>query len=398
MEIRDWFPILRKNDSLVYLDSAATTQKPVTVIDGMNDFYSETNANVHRGLYNLSIKATEHYEEAREVVADFIGADKEEIIFTSGATESLNVLAYSIMSLIDDEDRDEILLTEMEHHSNLVPWQKLAERTGMKLKFVKVKDNYELDYEDLRKKLTYRTAVISFSGMSNVSGYLSDIDEICKYANSKGVLSIVDASQLIVHSPVNVKHIDCDFMVFSGHKIYGGMGIGVLYGKKKLLNHMEPAFYGGEMISRVGLRSSDWNDLPHKFEAGTKNIAGAISIMEAIKFLTNEEIKMKRDEIRLRDYALDKLNKIDKLKIYGHESDSFGPIISFNIEGLHCHDVASILDDDEIAIRAGHHCCMPFMERMKIPGTCRISFGVYNTTEDIDKLVDSLKKIVEDLA
>ena len=389
------FPIFRNNPGLIYLDSAATSQRPEAVIKAVTGFYEKENANISRGLYTLAEKATKSYEDARETVAKFIGADSKEIVFTRNTTEAINLLSYTI-SLIIPEGRNEILLTEMEHHSNLVPWQQLAKRKGMKLNFVKIRENFTLDLQDLKSKLTNKTAILSFAHASNVLGTVNPVKEIVEFAKSKGVITIVDAAQSIQNIEIDVKEIGCDFLAFSSHKMLGPTGIGFLYGKKKLLDKMKPFNFDGKMIKKVTLEDAEWADVPHRFEAGTQNIAEAIGLGEAIKYIKNiglENIHNWEKELTKR--TLEKMKEIPGIEIYSPSAEKSVGIISFNIKGVHPHDVAELLNSQGVAIRAGHHCAMPLMKRLGVQGTCRVSFFIYNTFEDVDALIKCLKIIQE---
>ncbi|GIU68165.1 MAG: cysteine desulfurase [Candidatus Pacearchaeota archaeon] len=388
------FPIFKNNPGLIYLDNAATSQKPKQVIDVLKKFYEKEYANVHRGVYRLSSNATELYLKSKEIIAEFIGAKPEEIIYTRNTTESLNLLSYTLPSIINatNKKRDEIVLTEMEHHSNLIPWQQLAKRGGWKLKFIKLK-GYELDMEDFKKKVSKKTAVVALCHVSNSLGTINPVQEIIKIAKEKGALTVIDAAQSVPHMKVDVLKVGADFLAFSGHKMMAPTGIGVLYGKKQLLEKMQPFMFGGEMIKKVTLNSATWADLPAKFEAGTPHIAGAIGLGEAINYIKKIGIEnIEEWEKKLLDYTLEKIKDIKGIKIYNSGKNSSG-ILSFNLEGIHPHDVASLLDEQGIAIRAGHHCNMPLMKILGVPGTCRISFYLYNTFEDIDALISTLKKI-----
>lgn len=391
------FPILNtlsNGRSIAYLDNSATTQKPKPVISAIVDYYLKENANVHRGIYDLSVKATEDYENAHKTVADFINADFEEVVFTKGTTESINLLAYSLVSSLNKGD--EIVLTKMEHHSNLVPWQQLAKQKGLTLKFIPLK-GYKLDMEAAKKMITKKTKIVSAVHMSNVLGTINPVRELAKIAHENGALFVLDAAQSVPHMKVDVRDINCDFMAFSGHKMLAPTGIGVLFGKKTLLNDMKPFLYGGDMIQEVTFEDSRWNELPWKFEAGTPNIEGAIGLAAALNYLN----KFGMDEIEnynreLTEYALKKLKAINELKIIGLEnSKERGPVISFTIKGIHPHDVSEILNKYNIAVRGGHHCAMPLMSELGVDGTTRISLYGYNTKEDIDRLVDGLEKVRE---
>ena len=395
---KNLFPIFEKNPDLVYLDSAATTQKPKIVIDKEKEFYKNKNSNIHRGLYKLSEEATQEYEGARKIIAKFINASQNEIIFTKGTTESLNLLAYTIDSLTwenKNKGKNEILLTEMEHHSNLVPWQQLEKAFGYKLKFIPIKKDLTLDYNQAKKLINKNTAIVSISMISNALGTQNDVKSLIKLAKKHKAITIVDAAQAIAHKKINVKELDCDFLAFSGHKTFAPFGIGVLYGKYKLLDKMRPFHFGGDMIESVSFNSSTFQIPPYKFEAGTQNITGAIALGEAISFINKIGIKnIENYESNLTKYTYNKLKTIKGITIYKPKNSQ--NIISFNLNEIHCHDVAQILSDKfNICIRAGHHCAMPLMTKLKIAGTCRISISIYNTKEDIDKLISGLIKVKE---
>jgi|TARA_Y100000310_G_scaffold14096_2_gene14319 cysteine desulfurase/selenocysteine lyase len=392
-ELKKDFPIFKNHKGLVYLDNAATSQKPKKVIDSIVDFYEKSNANVHRGVYSLSEEAMKKYDGARKVVADFVNAKEKEIVFTRNATESINLLSYTIDSLIS-KGRNEIVLTEMEHHSNLIPWQQLAKRKKMKLKFISVKDDFTLDIEDAKKKITNKTAILSFLQISNVLGTINPAKELIKMGKEKGALTIIDAAQSVSHMKVDVKNLSCDFLVFSSHKMLGPTGVGVLYGKKKWLEKMRPFNFGGGMIKSVTSENAEWADVPEKFEAGTQNIGEVVGLSEAIIYLKKLGLdNIEKWEKELMKYALEKIGAIEDIKVYNPGIKKSLSTVSFNLKNIHPHDVASLLDDDKIAIRAGHHCAMPLMKKLGIRGTCRASFCFYNSFEDIDKLVKSLKKI-----
>lgn len=393
--ITDDFPILKQKVNgkrLVYLDNSATTQKPKQVINAIVDFYQNDNANVHRGVYQLSQRSTAAYENAHKIVAKFIGASFEEIIFTKGTTESINLLAYSLGSSL--EDGDEIVLSQMEHHSNIVPWQQITEEKNLVLNFIPITEDYKLDIDEAKKLITQKTKIVSIAHMSNVLGTINPIKEIAQLAHSVGALMIVDAAQSAPHMKIDVNELDCDFLAFSGHKVAGPTGIGVLYGKKRLLERMKPFLYGGDMISEVTFKNSTWNELPWKFEAGTPNIAGAIGLAKAIEYL--QSIGM--DNIQehgsfLAAYAIEKLSKIDGLQIIGPKGiENRGPVVSFVVEGIHPHDLSEILDRFGVAVRGGHHCAMPLMSLLGVNGTTRASFYIYNTPEDVDALAEGIMK------
>ena len=388
------FPIFKNSQGLVYLDNAATSQRPKQVIKAVIGFYEKENANPGRGIHTLAEKAMIRYNEARKIVSNFVGADSKEIVFTRNATESLNLLSYTLLSIIP-KGKNEILLTEMEHHSNLVPWQQMAKRSGMVLKFVKIKEDFTLDLEDAKRKITEKTAVFAFTAVSNVLGTVNPMKELTKIAKQKGALVIIDGAQAVSHIKVNVKDIGCDFFAFSSHKMLGPGGIGVLYGRKELLEKMRPFNFGGGMIKNVGFDSTEFANIPEKFEAGTQHIADAVGLSAAIRYL--EKIGMKNVsewEKKLTEYAYSKLSTIEGVKIYSFKNSS--SIVSFTLEGVHGHDIAELLNRDKIAIRAGHQCAMPLMNVLGVKGgVCRISFSFYNTFEDVDKLIKSLKKVKE---
>ncbi len=393
MNYKKDFPIFENNPKLVYLDSASTSQKPKTVINSIKHFYENTNANIHRGIYCLSEQATKKYNDSRKIIAKFINADSNEIIFTKNTTESINLLSCSIKNLIS-QGKNEILLTEMEHHSNLVPWQQFTKKHNFKLKFIPITENFELDYSKAEKLITEKTAILSVTHISNVFGTINNVERLIKSAKKKNVLTIVDVAQSIPHTKIDAKKIDCDFLVYSGHKVFAPLGIGILYGKKELLNKMDPFQFGGGMIQSVSYESSTWKNSPEKFEAGTQNIAGAIALAESIRYIEGIGFEnIQSHEKELLKYVLEKLSRIDGIKIYSPGQEKSSAIVSFNLKKIHPHDVASIVDEDEIAIRAGHHCCMPLMKKLGIPGTCRISISIYNSKHDIDRLIESLNKV-----
>ncbi len=390
-KIKKDFPIFT-DSNLVYLDNAATSQKPQAVLDAVDSLYKEANANVHRALYSLGSEATERFENSRKKVANFINANSKEIIFTSGTTESINLLAHSIGNTL--KSGDEILISEMEHHSNIVPWQLAAKRTGATLRYLSIKKTGELDLSEPEKYFTKKTKIVSLTHMSNVLGTINPIKSLAKLAHNVGAIFIVDAAQSASHLPVNMKELDCDFYAFSGHKMLGPTGIGVLWGKTKLLEEMEPFMGGGEMINTVSMESSTWNDIPYKFEAGTPNFAQAVGLGAAIDYLENigmEAIKL--HEKTLLNYALNKMNHMDGIRIHGSAKDR-GGVISFNVNGIHPHDLAQFLNEDNIAIRVGHHCAQPLLKTLGESATARLSFYIYNDENDVDKFCDSLKTIM----
>jgi len=389
------FPIFENNPGLVYLDSGATSQRPKVVIDALKNFYEKENANIHRGIYTLSEKATERYNESRKLVAEFINANEKEIVFTKNTTEGINLIAHSVLPLIK-EGKDEVVITEMEHHSNLIPWQQFCKRNNFKLKFIPVTENFELDYEKAKEIINKKTALVSLSHISNVFGTINDIEKIIGFAKENNSLTVIDAAQSAQHMKIDVKSLDCDFLVLSSHKMFGPTGVGVLYGKMNLLEEMEPFLFGGGMINSVSFEDSTWADVPEKFEAGTQNYGEVIALSEAVKYL--EKIgfeKIQKHEKEIFEYALDELNKVEGIKIYNPGKEKSSGVISFNVENVHAHDVAEILNENNIAVRAGHHCCMPLMKKLGISGTARASFSIYNEKEDIDKLILGLNKVKE---
>ena len=390
-EIKKDFPIFSGSD-LVYLDNAATTQKPQSVLDEVDSLYREANANVHRALYALGSEATERFENSRKKVAKYIGANSEkEIVFTSGTTESINLLARSFGNTL--KPGDEILISEMEHHSNIVPWQMTAQQTGATLKYLSIKETGELDISNPEKYFTSNTKIISLTHMSNVLGTINPIKKLSAKAHQVGAIMIVDGAQGASHLPVDVKELGCDFYAFSGHKMLGPTGIGVLWGKTEHLEEMDPFMGGGEMINTVTMESSTWNDIPYKFEAGTPNFAQAVGLGAAIDYLQNIGMdNIAAHEQMLIKYALGKLNQIDGLRIHGSAKDR-GGVISFNMDGIHPHDLAQFLNEDNIAIRVGHHCAQPLLKALGETATARMSFYIYNDESDVDKFCESLETI-----
>src|SRR3989344_5969549 len=392
------FAILNKRINgkrLVYLDNAATSLTPEPVLEAMNEYYRSYNANVHRSIHTLGEKATKEYVEAHKKVADFINADLEETIFTKGATESLNALAYCLMK--DLKEGDEVVLSEMEHHSNIVPWQQLAKNKNVKVKYICVNDDYELDLEHARELINKKTKIVSVMHVSNVLGTINDVKEIGGLAKNVGAVFIVDSAQGAPHFSVDVKEIDCDFLCFSGHKMLGPTGIGVLYGKKKMLEKLNPFLFGGEMIREVSFEDSKWNDLPWKFEAGTPNIAGGIGLGAAVDYLRKIGMERIRNyEEHLTAYAFKKLKEAGVLVYCAKDARKRGGVMTFKIDGMHAHDVAALLDKEGVAIRAGHMCAMPLVNKiLKENALCRASLYFYNTTGDIDTLIIGIKKAKE---
>lgn len=396
--IRAEFPILKtkvKERDLVYFDNGATTQKPLCVINAISDYYASTNSNVHRGVHYLCGKATNAYEDARKTVQKFINAEStDEIVFVRGCTEAINLVA-SCFGRAFIKSGDEIIVSQMEHHSNIVPWQLLCEQTGAKLKVVPVLDNGELDYTAYEKLFTERTKFVSIVHVSNSIGTVNDVKRIVDLAHKNNCPVLIDGAQAVPHMPVDVQALGCDFYAFSGHKMYGPTGIGVLYGKKKWLEQMPPYQGGGEMIAQVSFDEVSYNVLPYKFEAGTPNIVGAIGLAKAIEYIQSFGYEfLMRHEQELMQYATQKLLEIPGLSIIGtakHKSAA----ISFVIDNIHPHDIGTILDFEGVAIRAGHHCTMPLMQRFDLPATARASFAVYNTKDEVDLLIAALHKVQE---
>jgi len=396
--IREDFPILKTyvhGKPLVYLDNAATTQKPDFVIDRINKYYSTMNSNIHRGVHALSGVATEAFETARINVKQFINAlGKNEIIFTRGTTESINLVANSYGRTYIKEG-DEIIISHMEHHSNIVPWQMLCKEKNAKLKVIPINDNGELIYEEFEKLVNERTKFISVVYVSNSLGTVNDVKRIINYAHKFKIPVLIDGAQAVNHIKVDVQELDCDFLAFSGHKIYGPTGIGILYGKVDLLEAMPPYMGGGDMISKVTFEETTYNELPHKFEAGTPDIAGVIGLGAANDYVKNIGIEnIRNHETELLNYAAEQVAGIPGLRIIGNAKDKTS-VLSFVLENIHPHDIGTFLDFEGVAIRTGHHCTQPLMQRFKIPATSRASFGMYNTKKEIDVLVKGLKKIIE---
>ncbi|HFI0701851.1 TPA: cysteine desulfurase [Streptococcus suis] len=396
--IRKDFSILDQvvnDEPLVYLDNAATTQKPQQVLDVLADYYQKDNANVHRGVHTLSERATARYEAARQKVADFIQAkSSKEILFTRGTTTGLNWVAQFAKEILQPDQ--EVIISVQEHHSNIIPWQQACQQTGAKLRYVTLKDG-ELDMDHLRSLLSSKTKFVSLAHVSNVLGSVAPIGEIAELVHQVGAYLVVDGAQSVPHMAVNVQELDVDFYAFSGHKMLGPTGIGILYGKEELLNRMSPVEFGGEMIDFVYEQSATWKELPWKFEAGTPNIAGAIGLGAAIDYLT--EIGMdaiQAHEAELVDYVFPKLQAIPGLTIYGSQDLSKRTgVIAFNLDDLHPHDVATALDYEGVAVRAGHHCAQPLLRYLQVPATVRASFYIYNTKADCDKLVEAILKTKE---
>lgn len=387
------FPILT-NSNIAYLDSGATTQKPREVLNAITQYYETSNANPHRGAYKLSIKATEVYDKAREKVAKFINSESsKQIVFTRNATESLNLIAYSY-GLNNLKKDDKIVISIMEHHSNLVPWQYVSKKTGAKLEYMYTNENGELTEKEIAEKITNGVKIVGITHVSNVLGTINPVKEIIKKAHEVGAIVVLDASQSVPHMKVDVRDLDADFLVFSGHKMLSPLGIGVLYGKKELLENMDPFLYGGDMIEYVYEQQTSFAEVPTKFEAGTQNVEGAVGLAAAIDYL--EKVGMdnvEKIEKELMKYALLELSKLNFVTVYGpKEIEKHASVISFNVNGIHPHDVASILDSKNVCVRSGNHCAQPLLRYMGIDSTCRASFYIYNTKEDIDRLIEALYK------
>lgn len=399
-DIRNDFPILDQEVNgypLVYLDSAATSQKPRQVIEALADYYQNDNANVHRGVHTLGNRATEGYEGARETVRKFLNASStEEIVFTRGTTTALNLVAQSY-GRANIGEGDEILITYMEHHSNIIPWQQLAKATGAVLKYIDLEEDGTLSLEKVSDAMTDRTKIVSMMYVSNVLGTMNPIKEITEIAHAHNAIMVVDAAQAAPHLKLDVQDLDCDFLAFSGHKLCGPTGIGALYGKKALLNEMEPVEFGGEMIDFVGLYDSTWKELPWKFEGGTPIIAGAIGMAAAIDYIESVGLdNIEKHEHELVAYAMEQMKTVEGLEIYGpRDSSKRAGIVTFNLDGVHPHDLATVLDMNGVAVRAGHHCCQPLMKWLDVSATARASFYLYNTKEDVDRLVEGLRMAKE---
>ena len=397
--IRKDFPILGKkinNHDIVYFDNAATTQKPDSVINAISDYYKNYNANIHRGIHTLAEKATKEFENTRKSVKEFINAKSErEIIFTRGATEGINLVSTSFGKEFFHEG-DEIIISEMEHHSNIVPWQMVSKEQGLLLRTINVTENGELDLEDFNNLISNKTKFVSIVHISNTLGTVTPVKEIVNICNKNNITCLVDGAQASAHTKIDVQDINCDFYVFSAHKMYGPTGVGIVYGKEELLEKMPPYMGGGEMIKDVKFESTTYNELPHKFEAGTPNIGDVIGFNESIKYLE----KIGRDNIEkyesfLRDYANQKLNNVENLNIIGNSKNKIG-IFSFTIDKIHYYDLGLLLDAKGIAIRTGHHCTQPLIEKFNLDGTARLSLAFYNNIEEIDYFINSIKKLNRD--
>lgn len=392
LEVRRQFPLLEA-ETLAYLDSASTTQKPEAVIAAMDLFYRSLNANIHRGIYHLSQQATDAYEAARESVRDFIGAsDAREVVFVRGTTEAMNLVAHSFLRP-RLQSGDEVVVTEMEHHSNIVPWQIVCAEKGAHLQIIPITDNGELDVSKLHNFLSSKTKLLSVSHVSNTLGTINPIKEIIHAAQAKNIPVCVDGAQAIAHVPINVQELNCEFYAFSTHKAYGPLGTGILYGKLPLLNTMPPYQGGGDMILSVSFEKTEFQEAPQRFEAGTPHIAGPIAFAESIKFLrTLGWDTIQRHEATLGELVRTRLREIPGVTIIGEANRRIG-IISFTLSGVHPHDIGTILDQHNVAIRTGHHCTQPLMDRLRLPATARISLGVYNNVDDIERLMSALKHV-----
>lgn len=399
-EIKSYFPILNQEINghpLVYLDSAATSQKPVQVIEALKSYYEFDNSNVHRGVHTLGNRATEKYEGAREKVRNFINANSTgEVVFLRGTTTAINLVAQSY-GRANVEEGDEIVITYMEHHSNIIPWQQLAKERGAILKYVELEEDGTISLEQVRAAVTERTKIVSMVYVSNVLGTMNPVKEVAEIAHENGAVMVVDGAQAAPHLKIDVQQLDCDFFAFSGHKMCGPTGIGVLYGKKALLNAMEPVEFGGEMIDFVGLYDSTWKELPWKFEGGTPIIAGAVALGAAIDFLNEIGLdEIEKHEHQMAAYAMDKMSGIEGLSIYGPKDPAKrAGIVTFNLDDVHPHDVATVLDMSGIAVRAGHHCAQPLMKWLEVSATARASFYLYNSESDVDRLVEGLRSAKE---
>lgn len=394
------FPLLkntrRNGKRLVYLDSAASSQRPRQVIEAVHAYYAEYNANIHRGIYDISERATMEYEGAHKKVADFIGANFEEVIFTRNTTESLNLVMYTY-GMNNVTRQDEIVVSHLEHHSNFVPWQQLCRMTGAKFKVIPVDNHGELELSEAERMITDRTKILAITHVSNVLGTITPVKELVKLAHDHGAVTVVDGAQSAPHLKIDMKELDCDFFAFSGHKMLGPTGIGALFGRQQILEKLPPFLYGGDMIGAVSVDESSWNELPWKFEAGTTNIAGGIGFGAAIDYLENVGMdRVHKIEQDLLKYCLDQFAQLDFIETYGPPPARRAGVVSFNVKGIHSHDVASILDEHGICIRAGQHCAHPLLACMDLDATARASFYVYNIRDDIDRLVEGLN-VVKDL-
>ncbi|MEL0008595.1 MAG: cysteine desulfurase [Flammeovirgaceae bacterium] len=397
-KIRDDFPILKSrinNHQLVYFDNAATTQKPQSVIDGISNYYKSYNANIHRGIHSLAEKATEEFEETRSLVKEFINASSEnEIIFTRGTTEGINLISSSLSKFYFNEG-DEIIISEMEHHSNIVPWQMIADEKKLNLKVINVSENGEIDMDHFKSLISEKTKLVSIVFISNTLGTINPVKKIIEKCKENNILSVVDGAQSSAHKKIDVTDLNCDFYVFSAHKMYGPTGVGVVYGKEEILEKMPPYMGGGEMIKDVSFSNTSYNNLPYKFEAGTPNIGDVIGFKEAINYIKNIGIdNIETYEISLKKYTENALKKIDGIKVVGTAKDKVG-IFSFTTEKVHYYDLGLLLDAKGIALRTGHHCTQPLMDKYSLDGTARLSLAIYNSTEEVDYFVDSVSNLIK---
>ncbi len=393
-DIRKQFPFFRNNSNLIYFDNAATTQKPQGVIDSYINFYSNFNSNVHRGVYQLAEQATEEFEATRDYISNFISASKETVIFTSGATESINLVAQG-WAKHNLEAGDHILLTEMEHHSNLVPWQMIADEMDLSIDFIPVDRAGKLNIDNLDSLLSEKTKFVSMVHQSNVLGTINPIKDIIDKAHTYGAVVLIDGAQSVAHQKINVQELDCDFFVFSGHKIYGPTGVGVLYGKTNILQKMKPLYGGGEMIDKVTKDGFTLNDIPWRFEAGTPSIAEVISLKEAIKFIQEIGIEnVCQYETELINYSQERLLETDNLELYSPIDDK-GPTLTFNIEKIHSYDFTKVLDQMGVAIRSGHHCAQPLLDKFQISSSNRVSLSIYNSFDEVDKFIYAMNKAIK---
>tara|TARA_Y100000589_G_scaffold57765_2_gene48149 strand:+ start:1056 stop:2258 length:1203 start_codon:yes stop_codon:yes gene_type:complete len=396
--VKEEFPILSQSVNekpLIYLDNASTTQKPSSVINEIQNYYESTNSNIHRGVHHLSQRATEKYEDSRKIVQNFIGAkSSKEIIFVRGATEAVNLVANSYVKPLLSEG-DNIIISQMEHHANIVPWQLITKEKKAEIRVVPINDAGELLVDDMDNLIDENTRFISLNHVSNSLGTINPVKELIQKAHQNDIRIMIDGAQAVQHMKVNVVDLDVDFYCFSGHKMYGPTGIGILYGKREILEKMEPYQGGGDMIKSVTFEKTIFNDIPHIFEAGTPNIVGAIGLAKAIEFIENITIEeIEKHEMALLNYATEKINSIDGVEIVGNAEEK-ASVISFVMGDIHPHDIGTIMDNLGIAIRAGHHCTQPIMDFYNIPATARASFAIYNTEEDVDKLVEGIQKVKE---
>ena len=397
VKIRDQFPILNKkinNHQLVYFDNAATTQKPKKVINAINEYYSEYNANIHRGIHTLAEKATNEYEKTRKSVSQFINSKSEkEIIFTRGTTEGINLIASSFVKNFLKKE-DEIIISEMEHHSNIVPWQMICEENGIVLKTINVLENGEIDLDNFKELINDKTKFLSIVHTSNTLGTVNPIKQLIEICKKNNITTMVDGAQASAHSKINVQDLNCDFFVLSAHKMYGPTGVGIVYGKEEILEKMPPYMGGGEMIKEVNFQKTTYNELPYKFEAGTPNIGDVIGFNKALNFISDIGFdNISSYEKKIKDYASNSLNKIDGLKIIGNSKNKIG-IFSFTLKKVHYYDLGLLLDSKGIAIRTGHHCTQPLMDKFNLEGTARVSLAIYNSKEEIDYFVEKIKKLI----